>query len=73
MPAMAAILKMYFDLSLRKQAYSNILKILPSKNEKKKIDKNSYIFGLNIFLFPKYYDYIYINDIYTNYRIRTEA
>ena len=72
MPAMAAILKMYFDLSLRKQAYSNILKILPSKNEKN-LDKNSYIFGLNILLFPKYYDHTYINDIYTNYRIRTEA
>ena len=32
---------------LRKHAYSNILKILPSKNEKKKSDKNSYIFHIS--------------------------
>ena len=37
-------------MSLRKQAYSNILKILPSKmkkKKKKKSDKNSYIFHIS--------------------------
>ena len=33
-------------ITIRKQAYSNILKILPSKIEKKS-DKNSYIFHIS--------------------------
>ena len=36
-------LKYYFSMSLRKHAYSNIVKILPPKNENFQI-KNSYIF-----------------------------